>query len=28
LLRWSDGSTPSESVLTQSADQRRLRTIV
>lgn len=28
VLRWSDGSTPSESVPTQSADQRRLRTVV
>ena len=27
LLRWSDGSTPSEAVPTQSADQRRLRSI-
>jgi hypothetical protein len=26
LLRWSDGSTPSEAVPTQSADQARLRT--
>ncbi len=25
VLRWSDGSTPHESLLTQSADQRRLR---
>lgn len=28
VLRWSDGSTPSESVPTQSADQRRLRNVV
>ena len=28
VLRWSDGSTPSESVPTQSADQARLRTVV
>jgi hypothetical protein len=28
LLRWSDDSTPSEHVPTQSADQRRLRTLV
>ncbi|MEN0130006.1 MAG: hypothetical protein AAGC49_11255 [Brevundimonas sp.] len=28
LLRWSDGSTPSEAVPTQSADQARLRTVV
>ncbi|MGY4645972.1 baeRF2 domain-containing protein [Cellulomonas sp. URHB0016] len=28
LLRWSDGSTPSEAVPSQSADQRRLRTVV
>lgn len=28
LLRWADGSTPSESVPTQSADARRLRTVV
>lgn len=28
VLRWSDGSTPSEAVPTQSADQARLRTVV
>lgn len=28
VLRWSDGSTPSEAVPTQSADQRRLRTVI
>lgn len=28
LLRWSDGSTPSEAVPTQSGDQARLRTVV
>ncbi|MEZ0448585.1 hypothetical protein [Cellulomonas sp. ICMP 17802] len=28
VLRWSDDSTPSESVPTQSADQARLRTVV
>jgi hypothetical protein len=28
VLRWSDGSTPSESVPSQSADQRRLRSVV
>jgi hypothetical protein len=28
LLRWSDGSTPSEAVPTQSADQRRLRSVL
>ena len=28
ILRWSDGSTPSEAVPTQSADQARLRTVV
>lgn len=27
VLRWSDGSTPSESLLTQSADRRRLRNV-
>jgi len=28
VLRWSDGSTPSEAVPSQSADQRRLRSVV
>jgi hypothetical protein len=28
VLRWSDGSTPSEAVPTQSADQRRLRSVI
>ena len=28
VLRWSDDSTPSEAVPTQSADQARLRTVV
>jgi len=28
VLRWADGSTPSESVPTQSADRRRLRSVV
>lgn len=28
VLRWSDGSTPSEAVPSQSADQRRLRTVL
>ncbi len=28
VLRWADGSTPSESLLTQSADQHRIRTVV